>query len=179
LKPPALSAPGAAFVGAWEGFRADCYDDAGGNCTIGYGHLIHYGKTTPNDRTRWGSLTEAQGRRLLQGDAHTALMGIERHIAVALTQPQIDALCSFAYNCGPEALTGVVGAAVNGKPRKPWPLNIRPLQVWHATVAAALLQWDHVGGKVLPGLEHRRQSEGILFGSGKYTKAQGNSAANA
>lgn len=41
----ALSPPGAKFIGALEGFRAECYDGGPGkgNCTIGIGHLVHYG----------------------------------------------------------------------------------------------------------------------------------------
>lgn len=180
---PTLSPEGAGFIGAFEGFSPTCYDDGGrpglGNCTIGYGHLVHYGPTTPADRRKWGNLTRPQAARLLAADAHTALLGVERHITVPLTRAQVDALCSFAYNCGPEALAGAVAAAVNSKPARPWPLNLAPLKAWHARVAAALEPWDHAAGQLLPGLWRRRHAEAVLFAHRLYTTKQGNPFANA
>jgi len=180
VKLPVLSPAGAAFVGAFEGFEAVCYDDGGrpgsGNCTIGYGHLVHYGPTSDVDRRRWGAITRAQAARLLQRDAHTALYGIERHVTIRLTQNEVDALCSFAYNCGADALAGGVGEAVNSKPRIPTPSR---LARWRARVAAALARWDHAGGVELAGLKRRRQAEAVLFATGRYTLRQHNPYANA
>lgn len=182
-KPLVLPVEGAAFIGAFEGFRGECYDDGGapgvGNCTIGYGHLVHYGPTTAADRRKWGALTRAQALRLLQADAHTALMGIERHITIKLTKGQLVALCSFAFNCGPDALAGDVGRAVNSKPRGlRWPGNRIPLQAWHNRVERALLEWDHAGGTVNKGLERRRRAEAFCFATGRTTRATGNPYAN-
>lgn len=171
MKTVSLSLEGAAFIGAFEGFVPTCYDDGShagaGNCTIGFGHLVHYGPTTTTDRRKWGSLTRAQAAALLQHDAQAALLGIERHVTVALTAAQRDALCSFAYNCGAEALAGSVGAAVNSKPRR-W--RRTAIAAWHRRVAATLAQWDHAGGAVNPGLLRRRRAEAVLFATGAYTR---------
>lgn len=177
---PKLTREGAGFVCAFEGFVATCYDDGGrpgvGNCTIGYGHLVHYGPTTEADRRRWGSLSRAQGQRLFIEDARPALYAIERTIRVALTPAQIAALVSFTYNCGAGALEGAVAAAVNAKPHR-W--SRFALRLWHARVAAALAPWDHVGGTVNPGLHRRRQAEAVAFATGALTHAGGNPYANA
>lgn len=100
-----LSSKGAAFIGAFEGFRAQCYDDAAGNCTIGYGHLVHLGPTTTADRTKWGTISKAEGLQLLERDAAKAALAVSDKIAVTLLQPEFDALVSLVYNCGPAAST--------------------------------------------------------------------------
>jgi GH24 family phage-related lysozyme (muramidase) len=69
----ALSPTGAKFIGTLEGFRAECYDDGGtgkGNCTIGIGHLVHLGVTTPADKKQWSTITLEHALALLQADAH-------------------------------------------------------------------------------------------------------------
>lgn len=161
-----LSSKGAAFIAAFEGFRASCYDDAAGNCTIGFGHLVHYGRTTEADRKRWGTITRGHALQVLDADARTAVIGVRQHVKVALTQGQFDALVSFAYNCGAGALRGSVGKAVNSKPRR-W--NVIGVRRWHSRVRSALLQWDHAGGRALAGLARRREAEAALFATGKYT----------
>lgn len=168
---------GASFVGAFEGFRAEPYNDAAGHATIGYGHLIAYASVDAAIREKWGTITRAQGIELLQRDAHVALAGVREYVRVALTQAQTDALVSFAYNCGPGALAGVVGNAVNSKPRAWLPASRRV--AWHRRVTDALMLWDHAGGVVLAGLERRRLAEARLFETGRYTRAAGNPYANA
>jgi lysozyme len=174
-----LSSKGAAFIGAFEGFRAQCYDDAAGNCTIGFGHLIHAGHTTAADRAKWGTITRARGLQLLQADAANAAAAVRDHIHVPLRQGQFDALVSLAYNCGPGVIPGVA-IDINARPRYLYP---RPTQealaAWRSRVQSTLLAYDHAGGVELPGLKRRRQAEFVLFDTGHYTKAAGNQYANA
>jgi len=119
----ALSPAGAKFIGSLEGFRAECYDDGGpgkGNCTIGIGHLVHYGVTTPADHKQWSTITLEHALALLQADAHrNGVVAIQQNVKVQLTQPQIDALVSLCFNCGPGALGPghAVTTAVNSKPK--------------------------------------------------------------
>lgn len=178
--PPKLTSQGAEFIGAFEGFVAAPYNDAGTppNATIGFGHLLHRGPVTQADRRRWGTITRAQAARLLQADAHAALLGIERHIAIALRPAQVAALCSFAYNCGADSLAGNVGRAVNAKP-KLWQRTPARMRAWKQQVAAAMGEWDHAGGAVLEGLRDRRRAEAVLFATGRYTRAAGNPYAHA
>jgi lysozyme len=174
-----LSSKGAAFIGAFEGFRAQCYDDAVGNCTIGYGHLIHAGPTTPADRAKWGTITRTRAAQLLLADAANAAAAVRDHVHVPLRQGQFDALVSLAYNCGGGVIPGVA-IEINARPRYLYP---RPTQerlaAWRARVQSTLLAYDHAGGVELPGLKRRRQAEFVLFDRGLYTRAAGNSYANA
>lgn len=174
-----LSPKGAAFIGAFEGFRAECYDDAVGNCTIGFGHLVHAGRTTAADRAKWGTLTRARGLELLQADAANAAAAVREHVHVPLRQGQFDALVSLAYNCGAGVIPSIA-ITINARPRYLYP---RPTQEglisWRAHVQSTLLAYDHAGGAELPGLKRRRQAEFVLFDQGHYTKASGNQYANA
>lgn len=149
---PQLSTRGAQFIGRFEGFRSTPYNDAAGNATIGFGHLIRYGNVTAHDVAEWGTITEAEGLSLLERDAAAALAAVEQHITRPLVQHEYDALTSFAYNCGGAALAGSVGVAVNA----------------HQDPTDSLEQWDHAGHTVLEGLLNRRKAEARLFTHGDY-----------
>jgi GH24 family phage-related lysozyme (muramidase) len=170
--PVALSAKGAAFIGAWEGFRSQPYNDSEGNATIGIGHLIHLGPVTAADREHWGTITRGHAYALAQADAHRlGVVPISENVHVDLTQAQKDALICLCFNTGPGAL-GVghsVTLAVNSKPRR-W--NLLAMRAWHARVKAALLLWAHPAV-----LLRRRESEAALFATGQYRKP-GNPYAN-
>ena len=127
---PELSERGAEFIGRYEGFRAAPYNDAANNATIGFGHLIHMGPVTPHDVSEWGSLSEKAAVKLLQKDASVAEAAVEHYIKRKLAQHERDALISFAFNCGGNALDGSVGQQVNAG----------------HDPTAALEQWDHAGG---------------------------------
>lgn len=174
-----LSSKGAAFIGAFEGFRSQCYDDAAGNCTIGFGHLIHAGPTTAADREKWGTITRAQGLELLQADAATAAAAVRSHVHVPLRHAQFDALVSLAYNCGAGVIPGVA-IVINARPRYLFPKPTQEaLATWRSHVKSTLLAYDHAGGVELAGLKRRRQAEFVLFDQGFYTQAAGNAWANA
>jgi GH24 family phage-related lysozyme (muramidase) len=166
----ALSPAGAKFIASLEGFRAECYDDGGpgkGNCTIGIGHLVHLGVTRPDDHKQWATITLPHALALLQADAHrNGVVAIEQSIKVQLTQPQIDALISLCFNCGPGALAPghVIAKAVNSKPKPP---STPAMRAWREQVSAAFMQWAHPA--VLAG---RRQKEIDLFFTPASTKSQ-------
>jgi len=170
-----LSLKGAKFIAAWEGFRAECYDDAVGNCTIGFGHLIHYGRATVADLKKWKTITRDQALNLLKQDASKFSNQIPSYVKVALTQAQVDALTSLAFNCGIGAVEDLA-RVINLKPKK-W--RRLALIRWRGKVRDQFHKWDHAGGKVLPGLERRRLAEGYLFTTGRYRIADGNKWANA
>lgn len=171
-----LSGNGAEFIGAFEGFVGHVYDDAAGNATIGFGHLLHAGRATKHDYAAWrAGVTRRQAEELLRRDAQRMVAAVHDTIHVHLTQQQFDALVSFAYNCGPGALAGSVGRAVNSRPRL---VNWTNLHDWYRRVTDALLLWDHAGGRVLAGLERRRMAEARLFEIGRYSQRGGNSYSN-
>lgn len=147
-----LSDRGAAFIGRFEGWRDTPYNDATNNATIGYGHLIHMGPVTAHDNSEWGTLSQADGIHLLQRDAAIAAQAVDHYITHKLTQPETDALISFAFNCGGGALGGSVGQAVNAG----------------QDPSASLEQWDHSGHVELAGLLARRKQEAHLYLTGDY-----------
>jgi len=151
-----LSDRGAEFIGRFEGWRDKPYNDATNNATIGWGHLLHMGPVTPHDVSEWGTLSKADGVHLLQHDAALAAQAVDHYITHKLTQPQCDALISFAFNCGGGALGGSVGHAVNAG----------------QDPTALLEQWDHSGHTVLEGLLERRKHEALLYMTGDYGDGQ-------
>lgn len=71
-------------------------------------------------------------------------------VKVELTENQLGALVSFAYNCGVANLkSSTLLKKVNEKK--------------FDEAANEFLKWDKAGGKVLKGLTRRRQAESILF----------------
>ena len=153
-----FSAQGAAFVAAYEGYRETAYDDAGGHCTIGYGHLIHRGPCTPADGRRWGSLSRDRAVALLWQDAATYAAGVRAALPdTPLAQHEFDALVSLSYNIGN-------GGFASSSVRARLALE-RPDR---AAVPDLMLRWVSSSGVTLPGLERRRVNEGRLFRTGSY-----------
>ena len=93
--------------------------------------------------------------QLLTADAGKAAAAVKRLIAVPLKQHQQDALISFTFNCGEEALrTSTLRRRLNSGE--------------YGAVPSELARWVFSGGKKLPGLVRRRAAEGALFSSGTY-----------
>lgn len=164
-----LSAAGLHEIASFEGFSPTCYDDGGapgvGNCTIGYGHLIHLGPTTESDRARWGTITVDAGLALLRSDTAYYSAAVAASIKVRLgiipgrAQCRFDQLVSLCFNIGRGAFeSSSLVAEINkrGAPRD-----------W-TTLGPLWLEWDHAGGAVVPGLLTRRRVEFQAFRSGKY-----------
>lgn len=157
LFPRRLSKRGAEFIARFEGFVATPYNDAAGNATIGYGHLIHKGPVTPADRARWGTLSRERALALLEQDAQVAADAVLRHVRPRLaSQARFDALVSFVFNIGEgQFASSTVLRCLNSGIRR-------------RGAADALLAWDHAGGRVLEGLHERRTAERHLFLTGSY-----------
>jgi GH24 family phage-related lysozyme (muramidase) len=148
-----LSREGAELIAHFEGFVPHPYDDAAGHATIGFGHLLHHGRVTAADRTRWGTITRERGLALLAQDARSAEEAVTQGVKVALTQEQFDALVCFAFNVG----NGAFGSST----------LLRVLNAGdHGAAADELLRWSRAGGRVLEGLLRRRRAERALFLSG-------------
>jgi lysozyme len=151
-----LSKKGAAFIAHFEGFRAQLYNDPVGHCTIGCGHLVHHGPINGSEPTEFKrGITHERALELLQDDASTAAREIARSVKVRLSQPQADALISFAFNVGTGAFRDSTLLRL---------LN----QGDYASVPAQLNRWSKAGSKTLPGLVRRRDAEGRLFRDGAY-----------
>ena len=154
--PTHLSERGAQFIGRFEGFRANLYNDAAGHCTIGYGHLVHHGACNGSEPAEFRrGISEQEAEALLRRDAQSAADAVHRLVRVPLNQQQFDALVSFVYNLG-------AGAFQSSTLLKD--INAHNF----AAVPGQLEQWTHAGGRVLPGLVTRRKAEARLFTTGHY-----------
>lgn len=176
-QPMRVSAQGVRFISEFEGFLAEPSDRLDGHATVGYGHLIHFGKVTAADRKGvWvkgqqtpGRLTRAEGQRLLAADladiyepAARALFRKGGPLHGRFTQARLDALISLAFNLG-------VGALVP-KPHPGFETLGAALQKGDLqAIPASFRLYDRSGGHALPGLTRRRAAEAHLFRTGNYT----------
>jgi len=132
----------------FEGIYTKPYRCPAGLWTVGVGHLIGDGTSLPDSWNRKFSIGEIDA--LLANDVKKFELGVDRYINVQLTQNQFDALVSFAFNLGIGTLQrSTIRAKLN-----------------RGNVASALASWakyNKAGGKVLKGLDLRRQTEIILF----------------
>jgi lysozyme len=72
-----------------------------------------------------------------------------------LNQNQFDALVSFIYNLG---FTNLLSSTLLKRIKTDMPPEL---------ITEAFLMWNKCGGKVLPGLTFRRQTEALLFTTGE------------
>lgn len=134
--------PGLSIVKEFEGFRSTAYLCPAKVWTIGYGFTKG---VKPGDTiTR-----EAADARLLKEYVafETAVL---RLVRVKLTDNQLSALVSFAFNVGTGALaSSTLLRLLNGGD--------------YAGAAAQFSRWNKAGGKTLAGLVRRRKAEADLF----------------
>ena len=96
------------------------------------------------------SCTPEQAAAWLAADVGWAERAVTAHALVPLKQNQFDALVSFTYNVGEAAFADSTL------------LRMVNMQNWDAA-AAQFLNWDHIGGIEIAGLERRREAEAALF----------------
>jgi lysozyme len=145
---------GLAITKASEGFRRHLYNDAAGYCTIAYGHLVKKARcdgTEPHEFLR--GVSHQGGERLLVDDMATVQWAVMSMTTTPLSDGQFAALCDFAYNIGPSALRkSTLLKRVNSRRFEEVPAQFR--------------RWVLANGRVLPGLEARREREIELFFDG-------------
>ena len=113
--------------------------------TVGYGH---YGPDVTPDM----QVTESEAERLLAEDLAETERAVSRSTAGwGLKQCQFDALVSLAFNVG-------VNAFQNSTL-----LKLVKQGADEATIRAEFSKWCHSGGRVLKGLQRRRQAEADLY----------------
>ena len=143
MNPPmTYSKAGIQLTERFEGCRLAAYPDTGGVWTIGYGHThgVHQGMTC----------TREQAQTWLEQDIQAAADAVNRLVKISLKQSEFDALVDFVFNLG-------AGAFARST-------MLKDINAGH--LAAAALQfplWDHVAGRVLAGLLHRRLAEEAEF----------------
>ena len=142
------SAAGKKLIVDFEGLRLDAYICPSGVPTIGVGH-------TGTDVTMGTRITEAHAMRLLEQDLAKFEEAVGRLISIKLTQPQFDALVSFAFNCG-------AGALEESTLRKRLNAGEDP----NTVAKEELPKWCKGPNGPLAGLVRRRTAEVNLFCSG-------------
>ncbi len=121
-----------------------------GLLTIGYGHLIGNGTDLKHELNRTITIEEAVD--LLRADLNKFERGVSRYINVPISQNQVDALVSFAYNLG------------NGTLQRST-LRQKLNRQDYEGASKEILKYNKAGGQVLKGLTRRRQAEYALFTS--------------
>ena len=133
-----------------EGFSPDAYwDSHGKKWTIGYGTTIYPNGTPVRQGDR---ITQQQAASILQDTINkTVVPAINNMVTSRINQYQLDALTSFAYNCGTGNLKkSTLLQMVNANPSDP-------------AIRDEFAKWNRAGGKVLNGLVKRRQAEANLY----------------
>lgn len=144
-----ISKAGLDLIKSFEGYhralpdgRCEAYQCPAGKWTIGWGCTVG---VTPGMVWTRDEATMALRREVARFETAVA-----RLVTVPLTQQQFDALVSFAYNCGENALArSTILKRVNAGDM--------------SGAAGAFGAWTRGGGRVLPGLVRRRQREAELF----------------
>ena len=140
------------FLSSCEGFSGTAYVDSRGNCTIGYGHLLHMGSCTDDDDAL--SVTQQVAMDQFAADVSTAVTALNNNLTVPLTQSQFDAMVSLTFNMGMGRLqTHDAWGDVNAGNMGAVPGDIKSLGA---------------GG---PGMPTRRANEANMFQNGVYANA--------
>ena len=134
------------LIKRFEGCRLTAYPDpatGGEPVTIGYGHC---GPEVKSGMT----ISQAIADAYLVKDVTHAADALERAVTVPLTQGQVDALCSFIFNCGAgNFLKSTMLRKINNGDK--------------LGASLELLKWTKAAGKDMPGLVKRRAAEQSLF----------------
>jgi lysozyme len=156
---------GMALLKQVETLRLSTYDDQTGKeckewtagATIGYGHLI--------SKTEWpdfkDGILESAAEALLKKDLKPFVDAVKKTITVTLKQNEFDALVIFAFNVG---ATGFKGSSVAKMVNDPM------ANTGHADLETAWKAWNKSQGKIMNGLNNRRNCEWKIYTLNIYEK---------
>lgn len=150
MKITKLGPEGLKLIKAFEGFRSKPYLCSAGVATIGWGSTRYANgtKVTLNDQ----KITKAEADKLFLDTLKQYELAVDAFCRDDINQFQFDALVSFAYNLGPQALKGSTLLKL---------INNNPNDV--VKIAQNFNKWVNAGGKPLKGLIKRRAAEAELF----------------
>jgi lysozyme len=147
-----MSAAGLQMLKKLEGCKTVPYKDVAGHLTVGVGHLLTEEEIETgliHDEVPFAPgapITMEQCLQVLALDVGKAEAEVHLMVEVWLEQYEFDALVSFVYNIG-------AGAFASSTLLKK--LNSGD----HEAVPNEMRRWNKVGGKVVTGLENRREYE--------------------
>ena len=137
-----ISSTGVDLIKHFESCKLTAYQDSVGIWTIGWGHT---GSVKKGDI--W---TQGEADNILLNDLDKFEVYVNQYVKVPLTQNQFDALVSWTFNLGPGNLkSSTMLTKLNEKK--------------YDEVPSQLKRWNKAGGKVLRGLERRRNAEAAMF----------------
>jgi lysozyme len=149
---------GIRLIKFYEKFEPHLYNDAVGNATIGYGHLVHHGPIDGTESAEFkAGITEPRACELIQSDLVDVENALNTLVIAIISQDQFDALASWLFN---------VGTGGFWKSTLLTELNATD----YADAAKELEKWDKAEGEVLTGLLNRRKAEEQLFTNGTLPK---------
>jgi lysozyme len=133
----------------FEGASLNAYADPIGIPTIGYGTIAYPDGT----KVKLGdTITQEQADEYLEYEVNEKAKGVQKAIDTdTLTQGQMDALVSFAYNLG----IGNLRSSTLFKKAKLYPND--------PTIRDEFDKWVRAGGQILKGLVRRRKAEADLY----------------
>ncbi len=149
MKVTRVDQKGIDLITSFEGLYLTPYLCPANVPTIGYGTTRYYNgvKVSMSDLP----ITKEKAIEYLMHDLHTFELAVDAIAIDTVTQNQFNALVSFAYNLGSNALKGsTLLKKVNINPNDP-------------TIAQEFPRWNRADGKVLKGLTRRREAESALY----------------
>jgi lysozyme len=151
MKVNAIGAKGLNLIKQFEGLLLKPYKCPAGIPTIGYGATYYPSglRVTMSDKP----ITEGQASTMLMNMLKTYEKSVDSFCRDDINQNQFDALCSFAYNVG-------INALKNSTLLKKVNANLEDV-----TIRAEFLKWNKANGKALKGLTNRRTAEADLYES--------------
>ena len=144
-----ISNNGIDFIKHYEGFSSSPYLDAVGIPTIGYG-ITHYDSGRPVLMTDT-DISEGGATSVLRSEVNKVYgHAVNTYVQVPITQNMFDALTSFVYNEGPRAFK--------------YSTMLKHINDGRFDLAQhEFRRWTKAGGRVLKGLQKRREAERRLF----------------
>ena len=133
---------GITLIKSHEGLRLKAYHCPANVLTIGYGHTKNVYPSMV--------ITSQKAEELLKQDLSVYESAVNKYVTVPLNQNQFDALVSFSFNVGTNAL---------GRSTLLRKLNSKDYQ----GAGNEFMRWVRAGTRILPGLVRRRQEEKELF----------------
>jgi lysozyme len=144
-----LDENGYLLIAGFEGLSLVPYLCSAKVATIGHGNTFYPSgkKVTLQDKP----ITKAVALWMLKETANVFATQVNLLLKKPVTQNQFNALVSFAFNLGSQAL---------GKSTLLKKVNANPND---ATIRNEFLKWNKAGGRVLDGLTKRRTKEANLY----------------
>lgn len=149
MKVTKISNKGLDLIKKYEGFKAKPYLCPSSVPTVGFGSTYYEDGTKV--KLTDPAITQERATELLMALLVSYEKAVDSYCVDTISQHQFDALVSFAYNCGTQALkNSTLLRKVNGNRMNP-------------DIANEFLKWNKGAGRVIPGLTRRRQEEADLY----------------